>query len=108
MAFYCAWDCLFFWPLAKQDGKAAAVQRDPDLDGLPRNRVQVVVAEVQLFQCQQVIERSLVDEHQLVVVQNEVMKLRHPAERIIAYPRQSVTEDKLEGVQWYWLQQLTF
>jgi len=31
-----------------------------------------------------------VDEHQLVVVQDEVVKLRHPVERVIAYPCQSV------------------
>lgn len=36
------------------------------------------------------------DQHQLVVVQNEVVKLRHPAECIVAYPRQSVAADKTE------------
>lgn len=67
-----------------------------DLDGLPWNRVQVIVAEVQLLQCQQVIEGSLVDQHQLVVVQNEVVKLWHAAEGVVAYPRQSIAADKSE------------
>lgn len=70
--------------------------RGPDLDGLPRDWVQVVVTEVQLLQCQQVVERSLVDEHQLVVVQDEVVELGHAAERVIAYPRQSVTADRAQ------------
>lgn len=34
-----------------------------DLDGLPGNRVQVIVTEVQLLQGQQVVEGSLVDQH---------------------------------------------
>lgn len=61
------------------------------LDGLPGDRVQVVVAEVQLLQSQEVVERSLVDEHQLVVVQDEVVELGHAAERVVAYPGQPVT-----------------
>lgn len=36
------------------------------------------------------------DQHQLVVVQNEVVKLRHAAERIVAYPRQPVTTDQTQ------------
>lgn len=65
-----------------------------DLDGLPGNRVQVIVTEVQLLQGQQVIEGSLMDQHQLVVVQNEVVKLRHAAEGIVAYPRQPIAADR--------------
>lgn len=61
------------------------------LDGLPGDRVQVVVAEVQLLQSQEVVERSLVDEHQLVVVQDEVVELGHAAEGVVAYPGQPVT-----------------
>lgn len=69
---------------------------NPDLNGLPRNGVQVVVAEVQLLQSQEVVERSLVDQHQLVVVQDEVVELGHAAERVVAYPRQPVTKDNAE------------
>lgn len=65
-----------------------------DLDGLPGNRVQVIVTEVQLLQGQQVIEGSLVDQHQLVVVQDEVVKLGHAAEGVVAYPRQPVAADQ--------------
>lgn len=61
------------------------------LDGLPGDRVQVVVAEVQLLQSQEIVERSLVDEHQLVVVQDEVVELGHATERVVAYPGQPVT-----------------
>lgn len=75
----------------RQKGHSGGSLKHSDLDGLPRNRVQVIVAEVQLFQRQQVIEGCLVDQHQLVVVQNEVVKLRHAAERVVAYPRQAVT-----------------
>lgn len=60
------------------------------LDGLPGDGVQVVVAQVQLLQSQEVIECSLVDEHQLVVVQDEVVELGHATERVVAYPGQSV------------------
>lgn len=65
-----------------------------DLDGLPGNRVQVIVTEVQLLQGQQVVEGSLVDQHQLVVVQDEVVKLGHAAEGVVAYPRQPVAADQ--------------
>lgn len=72
---------------------------DPDLDGLPRNRVQVIVTEVQFFQRQQVIECSLVDQHQLVVVEDEVVKLRHAAEGVVADPRQSVTKTETAWIR---------
>lgn len=65
-----------------------------DLDGLPRNGVQVIVAEVQLLQRQQVIEGPLVDHHQLVVVQNEVVELQHAAEGVVAYPRQAIAAER--------------
>lgn len=69
----------------------------PDLDGLPGNRVQVIITEVQLLQGQQVVEGSLVDQHQLVVVQNEVVKLRHATEGVVAYPRQPIAADRSDG-----------
>lgn len=62
------------------------------LDGLPGDGVQVVVAQVQLLQSQEVVECSLVDEHQLVVVQDEVVELGHATERVVAYPGQSVAK----------------
>lgn len=65
-----------------------------DLDGLPGNGVQIIVTKVQLLQGQQVIEGSLVDQHQLVVVQNEVVKLRHAAEGVVAYPCQPIAADR--------------
>lgn len=62
-----------------------------DLDDLPWNGVQVIIAEVQFFQCQQVVERSLVDQNQLVVVQDQVVKLRHSNECIVPYSCQTIT-----------------
>lgn len=67
-----------------------------DLDGLPGNGVQVIVAEVQLLQRQQVVEGPLVDHHQLVVVQNQVVELRHAAEGVVAYPGQAVAAHRSE------------
>lgn len=76
-----------------------------DLDSLPGNRVQVIVTKVQLLQGQQVVEGALVDQHQLVVVQNEVVKLRHAAEGVVAYPCQPIAaeqsdieKDRVKGV----------
>lgn len=65
-----------------------------DLDGFPGNRVQVIITEVQFLQGQKVIEGSLVDQHQLVVVQNEVVKLRHATEGVVAYFRQPIAADR--------------
>lgn len=74
--------------------KSAVKYKCSDLNGLPGNRVQVVVAEVQLLQGQQVVEGSLVDQHQLVVVQNEVVKLRHATEGVVTYPGQPIAGDR--------------
>lgn len=90
---------IFFFLTGSQPNRAERplqFTENPNLNGLPRNGVQVVVAEVQLLQSQEVVERSLVDQHQLVVVQDEVVKLGHAAERVVAYPRQPVAEDNAE------------
>lgn len=34
------------------------------------------------------------DHHQLVVVQNEVVELRHADEGVVAYPRQAIAADQ--------------